>query len=179
MRKKFHLPGMRTLKTMVAVAVCFLIFLPFWAAEAGSEDNILDHVGPFYACIAAIVCMQDSVERSVRQGISRLIGTGIGGSVGIVILWISGERSNPFLFGGLLAVGVMTTIWICDLLQKPAACSIGGVVCCAVLLSHGGAERYFYLLTRMGETAVGILVGVAVNRLLPDHRMEGKDENDS
>lgn len=179
MRKKFHLPGMRTLKTMVAVAICFLIFLPFWETEVGPGDNILDHVGPFYACIAAIVCMQDSVKRSVKQGISRLIGTGIGGCVGIVILWISGEESSPLLFGVLLALGVMTTIWICDLLRKPAACSIGGVVCCAVLLSHGGPERYFYLLARMGETAIGILIGVAVNCLLPDHRMEGKDTNDS
>ncbi len=165
---------MRTVKTAVAVTVCFFIFLPLWQAEP--TGNPLDQIGPFYACIAAVICMQSSVEQSLRHGLSRLLGTGVGGCVGIVILWLAGEESGPFLFGVFMGLGVLVTIWLCSLLGHPAACSIGGVVCCAVLLSHSGPERYVYTLTRMGETAVGIFVAVAVNHLLPDRRAKAEEK---
>ena len=35
------------------------------------------------------------------------------------------------------------------------------------MLSHSGQERYFYTVARMLETAVGILVAMAVNHVLP------------
>ena len=170
MRERFHLPGMRTTKTMVAVAICFLLFVPFWELEVPNGESPLNQIGPFYACIAAIVCMQDSVEKTVKQGCARLIGTGVGGFIGILVLWFAGEHSGAFWFGFLLSVGVMLTIWICDLIDQPAACSIGGVVCCCVLLSHSGPDRYFYTIARIVQTAVGIGIGVGVNMALPDNR---------
>ncbi len=179
MRNRFHWPGMRTIKTMVSVAICFLLFLPFWGLEVQSREGPLNQIGPFYACIAAIVCMQDSVEKTVQQGRARLIGTGVGGVIGILILWLAGEHSAPLWFGFLLSVGVMLTIWLCDLMNQPAACSIGGVVCCCVLLSKSGPERYFYTIARIVQTAVGIVIGVGVNMALPDNRNKKKKEDET
>lgn len=59
------------------------------------------------------------------------------------------------------------TIWLCNAIGRPAACSIGCVVLCVVILNHSGADRYLYTILRVGETLLGIVVAVAVNRLLP------------
>lgn len=152
-----------------------MIFLPFWQADAAPGGSMYQ-IGPFYACIAAVICMQSSVEQSVHQGVSRLIGTGVGGCVGLLILLLAGEESGPLLFGLFLSLGVLITIWLCSLLGQPAACSIGAVVCCAVLMSHSGPDRYLYTLARMAETTVGILVAVLVNHLLPDRRGGGEEK---
>lgn len=170
MKIAFRRPGMRIMKTMTAVAVCFLIFLPFWQGGHPAGVESATQISPFYACVAAVICMQNSAEQSLRHGVSRLIGTGVGGSVSLLILWLAGEDSHPLLFGALISLGVMLTIWLCTMLGRPAACSIGAVVCCAVLLSHSGPERYYYTLIRIGATAVGVLVAVVINYILPDYR---------
>lgn len=169
---KLEIPkvGMRTIKTAVAVFVCFLIFLPFWVYVPTGENDPLQHIGPFYACIAAIICMQSSVEQSVRQGISRVIGTVIGGLVGLGILLLDDLVRQPIVTGLLMGCGIVLTLWLCNLIKRPAACSIGCVVVCVVMLNHGGPDRYLYTLFRVVETIAGIVVAVAVNRLLPDRR---------
>lgn len=158
---------MRTIKTAVAVVVCFLIFLPFWVRVPAGEYDPLQHVGPFYACIAAIICMQSSVEQSLHQGISRVIGTVIGGLVGLLILLVDDLTHQPVMTGLLMGCGIVLTLWLCNLIRRPAACSIGCVVLCVVMLNHGGPDRYIYTLFRVLETMAGIAVAVAVNRLLP------------
>ena len=171
MRTRLPKVGMRNVKTAVAVGICFLIFLPFWSSGGGEAAM----VGPFYACIAAIICMQGSVEQSVRQGVSRLIGTAIGGAAGLLVLLVDDLLEIPLLTGVLLAGGVILVIWLCNAIHRPAASSIGAIVLCVFLINHSGDDRYLYALVRRGETAVGILGAGAVNRLLPDHREEVKN----
>lgn len=163
------LPGMRTIKTAVAVIISFLVFLPFWGYSP-VEGGPLDQVGPFYACIASVICMQGSLSKSKMQGLSRIIGTLIGGGVGLLILTLGSALSSGWVMGVTLGLGVLLTIWVCNRIGQPGASSIGAVVCCAVLLSHSGEERYFYTIARVGETIVGILVALAVNRLLPGNK---------
>lgn len=162
--------GMRVIKTAVAVMICFFIFLPFWVRTPLGANDPLRDVGPFYACIAAIICMQSSVEQSVRQGISRVIGTVLGGAVGICILAVDDLIRQPVVTGILMGLGIVLTLWLCNLIQRPSACSIGCVVLCVVMLNHGGPDRYLYTFFRVVETIVGIVVAVAVNHLLPDLR---------
>lgn len=161
--KKLPGVGMRNLKTAVAVMICFFLFLPL----QGIGGPAGEHVGPFYACIAAVICMQGSVEQSVRQGISRVMGTLLGGGVGLLALLLGDWLEQPVLTGILLGAGVVFTIWLCNAIGRPAACSIGCVVLCVVILNHSGADRYLYTILRVGETLLGIVVAVAVNCLLP------------
>ena len=169
-REKIPGVGMRMVKTAIAVVVCYFIFLPFWLRTPVGEYDPLKDVGPFYACIAAIICMQSSVEQSVRQGVSRVIGTCIGGLVGLAILFVDDLVGRPGLLGLMIGGGIILTMWICNLIGRPAACSIGSILVCVVILNHGGPERYFYTLFRVMETIVGIAVAVGINRLLPDRR---------
>ena len=67
--------GMRMLKSAVAVFICFLFsFL--------REDKN----APFYAVIAAILCMQPYVENSKKVAFNRIIGTFIGAFYGVIVL---------------------------------------------------------------------------------------------
>ncbi len=166
--------GMRTVKTAVAVAACFFLFFPLRFLEGGA-DGLLS---PFYACIAAVICMQSSIEQSVRQGVSRVIGTLLGGVVGLLLLPLDDWLGQPAATGLLLGLGVVGTIWLCNLLRRPAACSIGCVVLCVVVLNHSGADRYWYTILRIGETLVGVVVAVAVNHLLPGGGPEETGEYD-
>lgn len=162
MKLHWHKPGMRNIKTAVAVTLCYFIFLPFWDPSG--------EVGPFYACIASVICMQDSVEKSFRQGVSRTIGTLLGGLVGLVILFVDDSVNSNLLLGLMLGAGCVAVIWLCNLIGRSSSSSLGCVVLSVVLINHGGVERYIYFLSRVVETVVGIAVAVAVNHLLPDFR---------
>jgi len=158
--------GMRTVKTAVAVTVCYLLFLPITAHPVlGSYVN-----GPFYACIAAIICMQKSVRETMGKGISRLLGTLLGGATGLACLAVLDLWNHPVLYALALGSGVIFVIWLCNTVGMPSASSIGGIVFCVVMLNHPGEERYLFTIARMGETAIGILVAILINRLLPDGR---------
>lgn len=162
MKLHWHKPGMRNLKTAVAVMLCYFIFLPVWDPSG--------ELGPFYACIASVICMQDSVEKSFRQGISRTIGTLLGGAMGLIILFLDDRFHNTIVLGLMLGAGCVAVIWLCNLIGRASSSSLGCVVLSVVLINHGGGERYFYFLSRVVETVVGIAVAVAVNHLLPDFR---------
>lgn len=68
----FHI-GMRIWKTVIAVAICAF------------TGYLLDTT-PFYAIIAAILCMQASTGESIKKGLSRCVGTLIGGLFACIIL---------------------------------------------------------------------------------------------
>ena len=174
MRGKIPLPGMRTIKTAVAVMISLVLFLPFLELTTPEGTAFVDQLGPFYACIAAIVCMQSSVGASWKQGISRLLGTLIGGLVGLLCVTVTTWWDHPAVLALLCGAGTLVSIYLCNnVLKRPSACALSAIVCCSIMMSHSGQERYFYTIARMLETAVGILVAMAVNHVLPGKPPEG------
>lgn len=165
---------MRTIKTAVAVMISLVIFLPLEALSTVEGTGFIDQLGPFYACIAAIVCMQSSVGATWKQGVSRLLGTLIGGLLGLICVTITTYWSHPVVLVLVCGVGTLASIYICNALKRPSACAISAIVCCSIMLSHSGQERYFYTVARMLETAVGILVAMVVNHVLPGKQDEPK-----
>lgn len=163
--------GMRTIKTAVAVVLSYLVFLPIGLLNPQQSGGAGAMV-PFYACIAAVICMQSSVRQTLHQGISRLLGTAIGGVLGLLVLIMDQLLSYPLILALMLGVGTVASIWLCNLIKRPAACSISVVVLCVILFNHSGPDRYIYALNRMFETGVGAVMAVVVNRALPDHREE-------
>lgn len=75
--------GMRNIKTALSVFICLCF-------EAINQDKAL------FACMAAVMCVQNTIEDSMKIGISRIIGTIIGGLSGALILYIV----NTFLMTG-------------------------------------------------------------------------------
>ncbi|KOA19653.1 fusaric acid resistance protein family protein [Clostridium homopropionicum DSM 5847] len=140
--------GMRNLKTALSVFLCIVILKFF---------NI-DY--PFYACIAAVICMQGSIFDSFTTGKNRMVGTFIGALVGLLFALI--EPRNPFLS----AIGVMVVIYICNLIGKNKAITIGCVVFLGIMINLTDTTPLVYSTTRLLETFVGIAISVLVNYLV-------------
>lgn len=142
---KLQKPGMRNIKTGIGVMICVLI----------GYLNIVDNT--FFAAAACIVCMQTTVKSSVTVGLNRLKGTFIGGLIGFLFVLI--KPGNPILS----CLGVITTIYICNLLKVNNSITIACVVYCAIYLSIGDANPIAYSISRILDTSVGVIIGVAVN----------------
>ena len=166
--------GMRIIKTAVAVMLAYGIFLPFGLMyDMETYHGVLGQMGPLYACISCIVCMQSTLGQTVQSGVSRLIGVAIGGVLGVATLLLGDRLDNGLLVLPILGVLCVAGMWISLLIQRPAACVMACIVPCVILITGvTGADRYYYAAARIIETVIGVCVAMLVNKLLPDHREE-------
>ncbi len=177
MKRPLPRVGLRNIKTALAVVICLLLFLPFWAYDTVQVTGLWQMVGPINACVAAIICMQSSLSDARHTALVRLRGTAVGGLTGMLIITIMMFLTHTLWMILLLGLGMVGIIWFCNLIEKPAASGIACIVCCIVVLAQVGetTARYVAALARMGETAVGILVSVGVNRFLPGTEHHAED----
>ncbi len=169
--------GMRVIKTAVAVMVSYALFLPFGLTYREELGGVLGQIGPLYACIACIICTQSTLGQTFRQGISRLIGVLVGGILGTATLLLGPALENLWLKTLVLGLVCVAGVWLCLLIKRPTACGMACILPCVILITGvTGVTRYYYAIARMIETVVGLLVALAVNAALPDHRPESQRE---
>jgi len=142
------LPGMRTLKTALAVLICIVIWR-IW------NDSM-----PFFASIAAVITMQNSIENSVKVGIDRFIGTLVGAFVGGLLVWTLPINSITLSLGIILVIHVTTVI------KKGGSAAIASIVFLAITINIGDKSINNYILMRVIETTLGIGIAVLVNTLI-------------
>ncbi len=164
-KSKLQLPGvgLRNLKTAFSAALCALIYF------------IIDR-NPTFACIGAVYGMGNSMDDSWKQGGNRLIGTVIGGFLGIGLFWLylridPGGQQRGLLIP-LLAVGVIVLIVLAQVFHWPTAVQPGSVVLCIIFFNTPIATYVGYALDRMVDTGVGVILSMLINYLLPRHRLE-------
>ena len=169
--------GMRVIKTAVAVVLSYLVFVPFGLLYREELGGVLGQAGPLYACIASIICLQSTVDQSVQLGISRLIGIGVGGVLGTATLLLGPALDDPWIKAPVLGLVCVAGVWLCLLLRRPGARVMACILPCVILITGvTGATRYHYAIARILETVVGLLIALAVNAALPDHRPEPEEE---
>ena len=164
--------GMRVIKTAVAVMVSYALFVPFGLVYREELGGVLGQAGPLYACIASIICLQSTVDQSVQLGISRLIGIGVGGVLGIATLLLGPALDNPWIKAPVLGLVCVAGLWLCLLLKRPGACVMACILPCVMAISGSvtGSERHLYALARVLETIVGVSVAFLINSILPTHQ---------
>ncbi|MEG2119008.1 MAG: aromatic acid exporter family protein [Pseudoflavonifractor sp.] len=154
--------GLRNLKTAFAATLCAALY-----AIVGRN--------PTFACIGTIFGMGSNPEDSWRSGGNRLIGTVIGGFLGMGLFWVF-LHLEPY--GGrlwllpLLFFGVILLIVAAQLFHWPGAVQPGGVVLCIILFNTPEHTYVAYSLNRMIDTGIGVFLALAVNHLLPRQRLE-------
>lgn len=149
--------GYRNIKTALAVLIC-LVFL----------NNSL------MASIAAIISMQSTIEDSVSTGINRLLGTLLGGTLGVIILYFISIFSLQNYSILISALSVSLIIYICNLINKPAACVISSIVVLGIVIDPGMNNQISYAITRTIETSLGVIIAVLVNRFInPPNKTKG------
>lgn len=150
--------GMRNIKTTLSVFICLLIF------------SLVNRENPIYACIAAVICLQNTIDDSLKKGIERIIGTIIGGLLGIVLLFFMNKYIDSGLFIIIISLGIMILIQVCVSINMRQSV----VICCVVYLSimiNKSHEGYvLYTVNRVLDTSMGIIIALLVNKYaqIPD-----------
>lgn len=142
--------GMRTTKTAVAVLICMLAMMFFPVENA------------FYACIAAVICMQQTMEHTIQIGLNRMKGTIVGALLGIGALMLQ-QCITIELTVAFAPIGVILVLYLCNVMKMPASCSIGCVVYLSILLVQRDMPPYLFGIVRALETFAGILIAMLVN----------------
>ena len=161
---RFHV-GMRNVKTALAATLCALLYAFF-------DRN------PTFACIGAIFGMGSDFKNSKLNGGNRLFGTIVGGLIGMVLFYIYIQfypepTSNfRFMLFELLFVGIIILVLVCQKLVIPGAIQPAGVVLCIILFNTPVESYITYPLNRIFDTAIGVLIGIAVNMLISRERVD-------
>ena len=155
-RFEFPKVGYRNLKTALAVFICMVLF------ELAGDKN------PFYACIAAVICMKDTVESTFSMGKNRLIGTLLGGLIGVLFIFIVDNILFLQSINSLVtAVGVIGAIYVCNIIKKPGAVTI--------LINYDGPASYSYAIGRSIDTSIGIIIAIFINKYINPPVEKNKD----
>ncbi len=159
--EKIHI-GMRNIKTACSATLCALLYY------------FLDR-NPTFACIGAVFGMGNNMANSRLHGGNRLLGTIIGGLLGMLLFSIyiqvypDGDKHLLMLL--LLFVGIVLLILAGQLLHWPGAIQPGGVMLCILLFNQPVDTYIIYSLNRILDTAVGVLMSLLINRFFPRERV--------
>lgn len=154
---KFPGVGMRNIKTAIAASLCALVY--YYIGRS-----------PAFACIGAIFGMGSDMEDARRNGGNRLFGTLIGGLLGMALfrlyLVFMPDGSHSLLLVPLTFVGTVLLILLCQMFWVGGV-QPGGVVLCILLFNTPVHAYVSYALNRILDTAVGVLVALAISYLFP------------
>lgn len=159
-----HLPhiGLRNLKSAFSAALCAGIYY------------LIDR-NPTFACIGAVYGMGNDMGHSWQQGGNRLIGTIIGGFLGMGLFWcyllLAPAGESRALLIPLTFVGVVVLICLSQMFRWPTAVQPGSVVLCIILFNTPTDTYVSYALNRMVDTGVGVLMSMLINYLFPRERL--------
>lgn len=152
-------PGMRVIKTMLAVIICLLI-------EHLRGSDMASH-----ACIATIVCMQPTLKSTFQTAVDRTIGTIIAGIYAylLAVLLISVIGMVPttlefYLLIGALSFPLMALMLV---IKKSSPMAITVIVYLVIMLSVSDTNPLLYTIDRVLGTLIGIAVALFVNWLPP------------
>lgn len=174
--KDFFSVGRRTIKTVIAVFVCFLI--DFVLDKFMGQDTML----PFFSTIAAVICVKENTQTSVRAAIKREIATLIGGAWGMAFMlfehFVGRTPYEPlrFLILSLLLIPLInSSVMIDRVVRRDKTTALACIVFLCITVSHGADESpILFSLRRILDTTIGILVALGVN-LIPFKKKIAKE----
>ncbi len=152
-RFRVHI-GLRNIKTTLSVLICALFY------------HFTGFDGVMIATVAAIICMQDSVEKSLKNGKNRMLSIGIGVVIAILFRYINRYFANPYLAIISVGAGIMFLIMICNLLKRNSAIVMGCVVFLSIMLGGGDIDIFEYSVSQLLHSFLGVSVAVLVNHFL-------------
>lgn len=137
--------GLRIIKTGIAATLCVAVC------------SLLKLNEPFLAVIAAVLSMGRSIDLSVRAGKNKMIGVLIGAAIGFALASISPANA------GLCGIGVILSLYLCQVLRLEGAGSLTCFAFAAVLFGSAQKLPWLYALVSAENALIGIAASVAVN----------------
>ncbi len=160
MHSNHHLPhfhvGLRTVKTTIAV---FLSLCLAYVRQGFAN--------PLYISIAAILCIQPTLESSRKAGTNRLIGTFVGGFWGIVVFLINLyvlTDLHIILKYAFVAIALIPMIYTDIWVKRASVVVTSAVVYLIITVSPVGSMTNFqFVYNRLLDTFMGFAIAMAVN----------------
>lgn len=173
MKKIFNI-GMRTFKTALCVLTCLTVYeiLSFVGSlfEGGAiygflKASVLDG-SPSFACIAAVICMQDNMARSKKVAVSRIIGSVVGGGFAVLFLSIEQKLQLGRFYVLFAALGVILIIQICNYFNNPVSVSISVITFLIVFVGTDMSDPIYFSFNRVIGTLIGASSSLFINRFI-------------
>jgi len=150
-------PGMRVIKTCLAVTLC--LFIEYFRGTGM----------PYHSSIAAIVCMQPTLKSTYETAIARIIGTLIAGIYGFLFITFFYQQllSGQNLLVYYLLIGIMTLplMMLMIAIKKQGGLAITVVVFLIIVINAGVTDPLKYTISRVVGTLIGIGVALFINWL--------------
>lgn len=154
--------GMRNIKTALAVVISILI------------AEIFNLESAFFVATGALISMETTVKKGINAGISRVLGTVIGGFIGAIMVIIA--PGNLFL----LFIGIVFLISLLNLLKWHDSISMACVVFLVIMITMTSENIIHYAFQRTFDTIVGIIISIIINYVIspPEDSIFSKDKCD-
>lgn len=140
--------GMRNIKTALSVVISIIV------------ADIFNLKSAFFVATGALISMETTVKKGVKAGIYRVLGTVIGGCMGVIMYLI--DPGNLFL----IFLGIVLLISILNLLKWHDCISMACVVFCVIMISMTSDDIILYAFHRTFDTIVGIVIAIIINYVI-------------
>lgn len=145
---KNRLIGMRTIKTAIVVIISYFV------------SSLINDELSFALIYAAVICIETSVVSSFKIGYNRVLGTAVGGVIGLVMTYLP-------IYGGIaMALGIIITIIFCNLLNIKKATGIAITLVIIIIMGSSDTTPAVYAMQRTLDTVIGIVIATIVNMLI-------------
>lgn len=137
-----------TLKAVVAAVVAWLV-----------AKHLVGHPQPYFAPLAALLGVFPTVARSIKESLAYGAGFALGAAIAVPVGLMIGATTLGI--AAVLFVAMMIAGWrrLGDQAPQVAFTAL-------FALLFGGHEVVRYVLPRLGDVMVGLVVGLAVNTMI-------------
>ncbi len=139
---------MRTIKTAIVVIISYFV------------SSLINDELSFALIYAAVICIETSVVSSFKIGYNRVLGTAVGGVIGLIMTYLP-------IYGGIaMALGIIITIIFCNLLNIKKATGIAITLVIIIIMGSSDSAPAVYAMQRTLDTVIGIVIATIVNMLI-------------
>ncbi len=154
------LPGLRIIKTIVALVVVMLISI--------CTEEVLP---PYDMAVIAILAMQDDVAQSFKEVKNRIGSTIIGGIIGTIAMVIGYITNENVLKLLMVPLGIFLILYFCSkLINRKEFILIACYVFLSITLEEAPELSWIYPIKIMVTTIVASTIAMVVNLYDPRKR---------
>ena len=159
MKLTFPPIGARIVKSSIAVGLCMTVYFIRTFLPVGNGI-------PFYGALAALWCIQPYTNTTKNNALQRSVGTLTGAVYGLLFLLLFRRLSLviPELVYISASIFIIPVIYTTVVMNKRNASFFSCVVFLSIALTHSFDDNpYLFVLNRVIDTFIGIIIGVIVN----------------
>lgn len=161
-KNKIKMPGLRIVKTVIAVAVVLIL-----SYISGGK------LEPYEMAVVAVIAIQSDVADSLNEVKNRIASTIIGGIIGTIVMSLLYITESDVLKVILVSLGVFTILYLCSkLINHSEFIIIACYVFLDITLLEEPSFSWTYPIMVVLNTFVASIVAMVINILMPIKKEE-------